>query len=63
MFFAELQTKAALEKAKQGLEAENADLAVELKTVSSTRQECERRRKQAESSLGNAETFIRVMRS
>lgn len=46
------QSKAALEKAKQSLEAENADLAVELKTVSSTRQECERRRKQAENALG-----------
>ena len=47
----------ALEKAKQSLEAENADLAVELKTVSGTRQECERRRKQAESSLGKLKYF------
>lgn len=46
------QSKAALEKAKQSLEADNADLAIELKTVSSTRQECERRRKQAENALG-----------
>ncbi|XP_065222996.1 myosin heavy chain, non-muscle [Planococcus citri] len=52
------KSKAALEKAKQGLEAENADLAVELKTVSSTRQECERRRKQAENALAEIQVKL-----
>ncbi|KAL1494179.1 hypothetical protein ABEB36_009820 [Hypothenemus hampei] len=43
--------KMALEKAKQGLEAENADLTSELRNVGASRQEGERRRKQAESQL------------
>lgn len=41
----------ALEKAKQVLEAENADLATELKSASAARAEGERRRKQAEAQL------------
>ncbi|XP_064213332.1 myosin heavy chain, non-muscle isoform X2 [Tribolium castaneum] len=43
--------KASIEKAKQGLEAENADLTSELRNVGASRQEGERRRKQAESQL------------
>lgn len=43
--------RAALEKAKQALEAENADLTSELRNVGASRQEGERRRKQAESQL------------
>lgn len=42
---------AGLEKAKQALEAENADLATELKSASAARAEGERRRKQAEAQL------------
>lgn len=41
----------ALEKAKQTLEAENADLATELKTAAAARADGERRRKQAEAQL------------
>ncbi|CAH2207727.1 jg14688, partial [Pararge aegeria aegeria] len=40
-----------LEKAKQALEAENADLATELKSASAAKAEGERRRKQAEAQL------------
>lgn len=40
-----------MEKAKQALEAENADLATELKSASAARAEGERRRKQAEAQL------------
>lgn len=40
-----------LEKAKQTLEAENADLATELKSASAARADGERRRKQAEAQL------------
>ena len=43
----------ALEKAKQSLEAENADLATELKSASAARAEGERRRKQAEAQLAD----------
>lgn len=43
----------ALEKAKQALEAENADLATELKSASAARVEGERRRKQAEAQLAD----------
>jgi len=43
--------RSALEKAKQALEAENADLTSELRNVGASRQEGERRRKQAESQL------------
>lgn len=42
------KNKIGLEKAKQTLEAENADLATELRSVNSSRQENDRRRKQAE---------------
>ncbi|XP_076652683.1 myosin heavy chain 10 isoform X3 [Halictus rubicundus] len=45
------KTKAVLEKAKGTLEAENADLASELRSVSASRQESDRRRKQAEQQL------------
>jgi Myosin tail len=38
-----------LEKTKSSLEAANADLTVELKQVTTAKQEVERRRKQAES--------------
>lgn len=40
------QSRAALEKAKQTLEAENVDMANEIKQISVARQESERRRKQ-----------------
>lgn len=42
-----------LEKAKQALEAENADLATELKSAAAARAEGERRRKQAEAQLAD----------
>ncbi|XP_055837167.1 myosin heavy chain, non-muscle isoform X3 [Episyrphus balteatus] len=42
------KAKTVLEKAKGTLEAENADLTTELRIVSSSRQENDRRRKQAE---------------
>lgn len=42
------KTKLGLEKQKQTLEAENADLATELRNVNQSRQESDRRRKQAE---------------
>ncbi|XP_076298788.1 myosin heavy chain 10 isoform X1 [Lasioglossum baleicum] len=45
------KTKAVLEKAKGTLEAENADLASELRSISASRQESDRRRKQAEQQL------------
>ncbi|XP_050671121.1 myosin heavy chain, non-muscle isoform X1 [Leptidea sinapis] len=45
------KSKAALEKAKQTLEAENADLATELKSASAARADGERRRKQLEAQL------------
>ncbi|XP_048269768.1 myosin heavy chain, non-muscle isoform X2 [Bombus affinis] len=45
------KTKAVLEKAKGTLEAENADLATELRSVGASRQESDRRRKQAEQQL------------
>ncbi|XP_047995238.1 myosin heavy chain, non-muscle isoform X1 [Leguminivora glycinivorella] len=45
------KAKAGLEKAKQALEAENADLATELKSASAAKAEGERRRKQAEAQL------------
>lgn len=40
-----------MEKAKQTLEAENADLAAELKSSASSKSELERKRKIAESQL------------
>lgn len=45
------KTRSSLEKAKATLEAENADLATELRNVNSSRQENDRRRKQAESQI------------
>lgn len=45
------KVKAGLEKAKQTLEAENADLATELRNVNTSRQENDRKRKQAESQI------------
>lgn len=45
------KARASLEKAKATLEAENADLATELRNVNSSRQENDRRRKQAESQI------------
>lgn len=45
------KTKTTLEKAKQTLEAENADLATELRNVNTLRQENDRRRKQAETQI------------
>ncbi|XP_013143020.1 PREDICTED: myosin heavy chain, non-muscle [Papilio polytes] len=47
------KAKAVLEKAKQALEAENADLATELKSAAAARAEGERRRKQAEAQLAD----------
>ena len=46
-----LQAKASLEKTRQSLEAENVDMANDLKQLSVGRQEAERRRKQAEQQL------------
>lgn len=45
------KNKTILEKAKQSLEADNADLATELRNVNSARQENDRRRKQAEQQI------------
>lgn len=45
------KVKAGLEKSKQTLEAENADLAQDLRTVGASRAEAERRRKQVEQQL------------
>lgn len=53
--------KAGLEKAKQTLEAENADLATELRNANQSKQENDRRRKQAESQI--AELQVSVGRS
>merc|ERR1712083_844506 len=46
------KTKAQAEKGKSALEAELADLTNELKSVSSNKQEAERKRKQLESHAG-----------
>lgn len=43
--------KAGLDKSKSTLEAENADLATELRNVNQSRQENDRRRKQAETQI------------
>ncbi|XP_011503112.1 PREDICTED: myosin heavy chain, non-muscle isoform X2 [Ceratosolen solmsi marchali] len=45
------KAKAALEKIKGTLEAENAELTTELRSVNASRQESDRRRKQAEQQL------------
>lgn len=52
------KNKASLEKAKTTLEAENTDLANDLKSVQMAKQESERKRKQAESS--NAEMSLKL---
>lgn len=52
------KTKSSLEKSKQSLEAENADLASELRNVNSSRQENDRRRKQAESQIAELQVYI-----
>lgn len=53
------KTRGALEKSKQTLEAENADLATELRNVNSSRQENDRRRKQAESQIAEIQVKFR----
>ena len=53
-----LQAKLALEKTKQSLEAEKAELVTELTQVSAGRQEAERKRKQAEQQV--AELTLRL---
>lgn len=52
------KAKAVLEKAKSTLEAENADLATELRSVNSSRQENDRRRKQAESQIAELQVNL-----
>lgn len=54
------KTRGALEKSKQTLEAENADLATELRNVNSSRQENDRRRKQAESQIAEIQVHFLV---
>lgn len=54
------KTKGTLEKAKQTLEAENADLATELRNVNSSRQENDRRRKQAESQIAELQVKFKI---
>jgi myosin protein heavy chain len=54
------KAKAALEKAKQNLEAENADMANEIKMLSGSRQELDRKRKAAEAQLAEAESKLAV---
>ncbi|XP_065073344.1 myosin heavy chain, non-muscle isoform X1 [Ochlerotatus camptorhynchus] len=50
--------KGGLEKAKQTLEAENADLATELRNVNQSRQENDRRRKQAETLIAELQVKL-----
>lgn len=52
------KVKTTLEKSKQSLEAENADLATELRNVNSSRQENDRRRKQAENLISDLQVCI-----
>nr|XP_018907941.1 PREDICTED: myosin heavy chain, non-muscle isoform X2 [Bemisia tabaci] len=52
------KTKLNLEKAKQTLEAENADLATELKSSAQARAESERKRKQAETALSEIQSKL-----
>lgn len=52
------KNKTILEKAKQSLEADNADLATELRNVNSARQENDRRRKQAEQQIAEIQVNI-----
>ncbi|XP_050425720.1 myosin heavy chain, non-muscle-like isoform X2 [Adelges cooleyi] len=55
------KSKSQLEKSKQALEAENADLAAELKTSASSKSELERKRKIAETQL--SETLSKLAES
>lgn len=57
-FITYLQAKLGLEKVKSQLEAENADVTTELRSVGASRQECERRRKQAESQLAELQSKV-----
>lgn len=52
------KVKTGLEKAKQTLEAENADLATELRNVNQSRQENDRRRKQAETLIAELQVCL-----
>lgn len=52
------KARATLEKSKQTLEAENADLATELRNVNSSKQENDRRRKQAESQIAELQVNV-----
>ncbi|KAH8261692.1 hypothetical protein KR044_013474 [Drosophila immigrans] len=52
------KAKSVLEKAKGTLEAETADLATELRSVNSSRQENDRRRKQAESQIAELQVKL-----
>lgn len=56
------KARSALEKAKQTLEAENADLATELRNVNSSKQENDRRRKQAESQIAELQVSSKSKR-
>lgn len=53
-FDIKLQSKAGVDKVKSTLEAENQDLASDLKQVQMAKQESERKRKQAEAQLQEA---------
>lgn len=55
-YFFNNQVKSGLEKAKGTLEAENADLASELRTITNAKQESDRRRKQAEQQLAEVQS-------
>lgn len=52
------KAKLAFEKQKQTLEAENADLATELRNVNQARQENDRRRKQAEQQFSEVQASL-----
>lgn len=52
------KTRVGLEKQKQILEAENADLTTELRNVNQSRQENDRRRKQAEQQFAEVQVII-----
>lgn len=52
--------KAGLEKSKQTLEAENADLATELRNANQSKQENDRRRKQAESQIAELQVGVAI---
>jgi myosin heavy chain 9/10/11/14 len=53
--------KMGLEKQKQTLEAENADLATELRNVNQSRQENDRRRKQAEQQFAEVQVRYQLI--